>query len=220
MNKTGNFLMTVITVMVLAASYTGPAFAAEQSYFILRLNGTVQPLPGMSSGNVDLMANNEKPEFFGFRVVNSQSGKRLRIRPGHSGYYARSLGPGTWTLERDRKDRPDKGDRVIRILTFEVPEGSLVNLGTIDIVLDDKPKENLMIKPDPFTGGVRTTGIYTYTYRYERAGGADDFTWPVNTLKKRKSKIYEQYQDNIVEVKEPVTPDTDGSRIKLESVGK
>ena len=76
-----------------------------------------------------------------------------------------------------------------------------------------------MDRPDRYTGGIRTTGIYTYSYVYERPGGGDDFTWPVNTLKERKVKIYEQYKDTVVEVKEAVTSDKDGSRIKLESVG-
>jgi hypothetical protein len=205
MNRCLVFLLIAVAVVLAVTSFTGTVFAAQDSYFILRLNGTVQPLPGMSSGNVDLMANNDYPEFYGFRVVNSQSGKRLLV--------------GTWTLERDRRDRPDKGEKIIRILTFEVPPGSLVNLGTIDIVLEGDPKEIIRDKPDMYTGGIRTTGIYTYSYHYERPGAADDFTWPVNTLKERKSKIYEQYQGSIVEVKEPVTSDPDGSRIKLESVG-
>ena len=219
MNRYLTFSIVAFITAVLISISPNPAIAAEDSYFILRLNGTVQPLPGMSSGNTDLMANNLQPEFLGFRIVNSQSGKRLLVRPGHSGYYGRKLGSGTWTLERDRKDRPDKGDKVIRILTFEVPEGSLVNLGTINIVLDGKPTERIMDRPDRYTGGVRTTGIYTYSYRYERPGSPDDFTWPVNTLKERKSKVYDQYQDNIIQVKEAVTSGTDGSRIKLESVG-
>jgi len=219
MNRYLTCLVAAIIVLLTISISPSPGVAADDSYFILRLNGTVQPLPGMLSGDVYLMSQNERVEFLGFRIVNSQSGKKITVRPGHSGYYGKKLGPGTWTLERDRRDRPDKGDKIIKILTFEVPEGSLVNLGTINIVLDGKPTERIMDRPDRFTGGVRTTGTYTYSFHYERPGGADDFTWPVNTLKERSSKVYDQYQGNLVEMKEAVTSDKEGSKIKLESVG-
>jgi hypothetical protein len=179
---------------MLVLSALGTALAEEDSYLIGRLFGSTQPLPGYFRGNVNLMSNNVYPEFPGFRFVNSQSGKKTHMRPDSRGYFFKSMEPGTWTFERLRKDRP---------------AGSLVNLGTIIIVVDGKPTERLRIKSHS------EEGTYVYTYRYARSDSADDNTWPLDNLKRKKPKILENYKDSTVEVKDPVTTDLDSSRIKL-----
>jgi hypothetical protein len=195
---------------MLVLSALGTALAEEDSYLIGRLFGSTQPLPGYFRGNVNLMSNNVYPEFFGFRFVNSQSGKKTHMRPDSRGYFFKSMEPGTWTFERLRKDRPSgEGPKVLEIMTFDVPAGSLVNLGTIIIVVDGKPTERLRIKSHS------EEGTYVYTYRYARSDSADDNTWPLDNLKRKKPKILENYKDSTVEVKDPVTTDLDSSRIKL-----
>jgi len=212
MNRYLTHFVTGVVVVMLVLSSTGMAFAAEDSYIVGRLLGTVQPLPQFFQTSTYLMTQNFYPEFRFFRIVNSQSGKKININPLRSnGYFAKSLEPGTWVLERQRKDSPgeDRG-KIIEIMTFEVPEGSLINLGTLQVVLDGEPKEKLR----PRGGG--TDGEYIYTYHYERTDGATDMAWPVDNLKKKKSKVFDKYQDNLVDISEPVTTETDTSKILIQ----
>jgi hypothetical protein len=211
MNRCRTFLTLCLTVMLFIPATVRVSLAAEDSVAIGRILGTIQPLSGFFKNNNTLVANNDYPEFLGFRFVNSQSGKKIKIRPRGSGYFSKSLGPGTWVLERHRNDRVS-GDvpKEFKIMTFDVPEESLVNLGTIRIVLDGEPEETLFLR------GGKDTGIYIYTYHYQRDEGADDFSWPVDNLKKKDSDVFEQYQNSIVEIKEPVTTEKDGSKYKVE----
>jgi hypothetical protein len=210
MNSYRTFLTLGLIVLLFIPSTVKVSSAAEDSIAIGRLLGTIQPLPLNFSRSDRLIAKNYYPEFLGFRFVNSQSGKKVKMRPDSKGYFSKSLGPGKWVLERYRKDRLS-GDvpKEFKIMTFDVPDGSLVNLGTIQIVLDGEPEERLL-----GSGGF-SKGIYTYTYRYERSGDSDGFSWPVDNLKKKDSDAFEQYQSSIVEIKEPLTTEKDGSKIRI-----
>lgn len=193
-----------------AHSPADPSLAEKESHVVGRLNGTVQPLPGFFRNNNTLTANRDFPEFLGFRFTHSQSGRRVTIRPGHSGFFSRSLEPGTWTFERHRRDRPTgEGPEVLEIMTFDVPKSSLVNLGTFNIVLEGEPEETL------FLSRRRDQGTYIYTYHYERGEGADDFAWPVDHLRDRDSDTLKRFQDNIVEIRDPVTTGTDQSQFRF-----
>jgi len=163
------------------------------------------------------MTQRDFPEFRFFRIVNSESGKKININPLRSnGYFAKSLKPGTWVLERQRKDSTGEGrGEILKIMTFEVPEGSLINLGTLQIVLDGTPEETLR----PFGGGGSTEGAYVYTYHYERVDGEADQIWPVDHLKTKKPKIFDKYKDNVVNVSEPITSESDNSRIIIRDSG-
>jgi len=210
MKKYRVFFVVGILIIVLVLPALGTAIAETDSYVVGRLFGSTQPLPDFFKGNVNLMANNVEPEFLGFRFVNSQSGKKVKMRPDSKGYFSKSLGPGRWTFERLRNDRPGgEGPKVLEIMTFDVPAGSLVNLGTIIIVVDGKPTERLRIKKS------MDEGTYDYTYRYERSDSEEDNTWPLDNLKRKDSKTLEKYQDSTVEVKDPVTTDLDSSRVRL-----
>ena len=196
---------TVLILSTVAASH-----ASQESVIIGRLFGSTQPLPDFFRGNVNLNANNIEPEFLGFRFVNSQSGKKIKMRPDSLGYFSKSLEPGTWTFERFRTDRPNTDDpKVIEIMTFDVPPGSLVNLGTIIIVVDGKPTERLHIRKN------WEEGTFVYTYNYFRSDSAEDNAWPLENLKRKKPKTLEKYKDRIVEITDPVTTDADSSRVKL-----
>lgn len=209
MNRNKIILIASLMGLLLIPSTAKVSLAAEDSHIVGRLLGTVHPLPGFFRNNNTLVANNDYPEFLGFRFVNSQSGKKTNMRPDSNGYFSKSLEPGTWVLERFRKDRPS-GDavKVFEIMTFDVPERALVNLGTIRIVLEGEPQETFRIRAG------EQKGTYIYTYNYERSGSADDFSWPIDNLKRKQSKIFEEYQSNIVDVNEPVTTQTDSSMIK------
>jgi len=204
-------LTLLLIVVIFVPSTAKVAFAEEDSYFVGRLLGTVQPLPKFFQTSTQLMTQRDYPEFRFFRIVNTQSGKKININPLRSnGYFGKSVGPGTWILERNRKDSTGDGrGKVIEIMTFEVPKGSLINLGTLQIVLDGEPKETLK------QGVSSTEGEYIYTYSYMRAEGAEASIWPVDNLKNKKSKVYDRYQGNIVDVKEPLTAETDNSKIIL-----
>jgi len=186
------------------------ALADENSHFVGRLLGTVQPLPGFFRSNVTREVRNQTPEFRGFRIVNSKSGRRINIRPDNNGFFSNSLEPGNWVFERNRRDRPSRDiPAVLQIMTFDVPERSLANLGTIRIVLEGDPSETLAL------GRRRDQGTYIYTYTYERGEGEDDFTWPLDNLKRRNSAIFEKFRNNIVDIKEPITAETDTSRFVI-----
>jgi hypothetical protein len=210
MNRYRTFLTLCLTVMLFIPATVKVSLAVEDSVVIGRLLGTIQPLPLNFSRSDRLIANNYHPEFLGFRLFNSQSGKKVKVHPDGSGYFSKSLAPGTWVLERYRKDRTS-GDvpKEFKIMTFDVPEESLVNLGTIRVVVEGEPEERLQ------GSGGQSKGIYTYTYHYERAGEADGFSWPVDKFKKKKSDAFEKYQGSIVQIKEPVTAEKDGSKIRI-----
>jgi len=210
MNRYRSLLTFGLIGLLFVPATVDISFAAQDSVVIGRLPGTIQPLPLNFSRSDRLIAKDYHPAFLGFRFVNSQSGKKVKMRPDSKGYFSKSLGPGTWVLERYRKDRLS-GDvpKEFKIMTFDVPEGSLVNLGTIQIVLDGEPEERLL-----GSGGF-SKGIYTYTYRYERSGDLDGFSWPVDNLKKKDSDAFEHYQSSIVEIKEPLTTEKDGSKVRI-----
>lgn len=210
MNRYRASLISSLVILLLIPSTVKMSLAAEESHAVGRLTGTVQPLPGFFSRNDTLIAKRYYPEFLGYKFVNSQSGKKVKFRPDSNGHFSKSLGSGTWILERHRNDRVS-GDvpKVFKIMSFDVPAGSLVNLGTIRIVLEGDPKETFTSR------GGQDTGTYIYTYHYKRDGGTEDYSWPVDNLKKKDSGVFEKYQNAIVEVKEPVTKERDGSKYRI-----
>lgn len=210
MNRYRTMIIAGLFIMMLIPTTVKVSSAAEDSHVVGRLTGTIQPIPGYFSRSNKLIADNYNPEFLGFRFINSQTGKKVKMRPDSNGYFSKSLGPGTWVLERHRNDRVN-GDvpKVFQIMTFDVPEGSLVNLGTIRIVLDGEPKETIFVR------GGSDSGTYIYTYHYERGGGSDDFSWPVDNFKRKDAKAFEQYKNSIVEIKESITTEKDGSKVRI-----
>lgn len=204
------FFYLGLVALLLVPSSAKVSYASQDSVVVGRLFGSTQPLPGFFSGNITLMANNVYPEFLGFRFVNSQSGKKIKMRPDGMGFFLKSLEPGTWTFERLRNDLPGgDGPKVFEIMTFNVPPGKLVNLGTIIIVLDGKPTERLRVKKN------WQEGTYIYTYHYVLSDSAEDNTWPVDNLKRKKPDVLERYKNSIVEIIDPITPDLDSSRVIL-----
>jgi len=209
------FLVSGLLTLFLVITSAGVSRADQESVVIGRLFGSTQPLPGYFRGHVRLAANNKYPEFLGYRFVNSRSGKKIKMRPDGIGFFLKSLEPGTWTFERLRKDRPaDSGPEVFEIMTFQVPAGAVVNLGTIIIVLEDEPSELLKIRQN------WQEGTYVYKYRYFLSDSAEDNIWPVDNLKRKKPDLLERYDSNIVEVKDPITSDIDSSRVILRTPNK
>lgn len=185
------------------------AEAEVDSHVVGRLLGPVQSRsPDFGNGTIKT-ARGRSLEFPGFRLINSRSGKKINIRPDSNGYFSKSLEPGSWTLERFRKDRPDnKRDEIITIVAFDALAGSIINMGTILIVVDDK-KERLRIKK------YSTEATLVFTYHYERPGSSDDFSWPLENLRRKTPQVLENYRDNVVELTDPVTTDPDSSRVKV-----
>ena len=197
-------------IFVFVLSTVGFVMAEDSSYIVGRLLGPLKPSPASSGDNSDPTNPAGYPEFPGFRFVNSQSGKKINMRPDSRGYFSKSLEPGKWVFERLRKDRPGgEGPKVLEIMIFEVPAGSLVNLGTIIIVVDGEPTESIKVR------GTSEQGTYVYTYHYERSDAAEDNNWPLDNLKRKDPKTLDSYQDNIVQVKDPVITEIDRSRVIL-----
>lgn len=215
MNIEKRFLVLLTAVFILAG-YWGPVVSAskaaapgDSSTVIGLLTGTRYPLPGFFYMN-DMMDISEI-EILGFQLVNAQGARKAVIRPDGSGYFAKKLDPGTYTLRRFRKDRSNYKDiKYINIITFNVGPGELVNLGTIRLVLDGPPTE------DFFPAGGTIRGEYLYSYRYRRMSGNEANSTPLAKFQAKQSKAYARLQNNIREVKNAVTSEPDSSLMILE----
>jgi hypothetical protein len=149
-------------------------------------------------------------EFRGFRLLRVEDNKRFQIRPNSKGYFYRDLPSGEYTLTRSRSDRPDhKEPKSIDILKFTVKPESLVNLGTIKIVVNGKPYEWLKLSKSA------ADGRYTYKYHYERIPGKQAADDPFNWFEDAKPKIVAEFNNSIYIVDTEPTQDKDGSEIRL-----
>jgi hypothetical protein len=155
----------------------------------------------------------DQVEFYGFRLLRREDGKKLLIRPNHEGYFHQDLPGGEYTLTRKRNDRPGyKEPKTIDIMSFEVEPRTLVNLGTLNIVLDGDPHEFLL----SYTKATR--GRYTYRYHYEREPGDIAFDGPLNWFREKKPGIAAGFRNRIVREDTAVTAEGDGSKVVLEEV--
>ena len=96
-----------------------------------------------------------------------------------------------------------------KIFTFKVPEGSLVNLGTLHIVLQGKPEQSLYRASKP------AKGRYTYYYRYERPEGDEALSAPLEWFRVKEAARTAAYSDRVVTVKTEPADLVDSSRFTL-----
>ncbi len=209
------YLAYLFIVVILIAGFAGTtvtvsraADSSTSSIVIGRLTGTIHPLPGFFYMN-DMLDISEI-EIEGFRVVDTKGGRKASIRPGRNGYFAKKLDPGTYTLRRNRRDRPNyKDNNYIDIVTFDIGSDELFNLGTIELVFDGPPTEYFA----PAGGTVR--GEYLYSYRYRRAPGSEGYRVPLARFQAKRSKQYAALRDNLRESGDAVTSEPDSSMIVL-----
>jgi len=182
------------------------------SYVIGRIQGTHQPLPTWFRGSESLSRQGiEEVELMGFNLLRKTDGKKFFIRPNQEGYFRQALPGGDYTLIRERRDKPNyKEENRIDILEFNVPPGSLVNIGTIDLVFQGKPEESLW---DTSWG---TQGTYIYHYGYGRKTGAESYTGPLDWFKSRKPKIARELASTARKVQTLPATTKDSSKVVLE----
>jgi hypothetical protein len=208
---------TVFTIVVFLSMgwVSGLAQASGESYVIGRITGTYQHLPGYFYQNPDFITSGrvDEVEFPGFRLLRVEDGKRFLTRPNHEGYFYQELPGGEYTLTRKRNDRPHyKEPKTIDILSFTVDPGTLVNLGTVNIILDSKPRESLS------SFQYMTTGSYTYRYSYQREPDEGAYSAPWNWFAKKKSEVAADFGEQIVRVSTAPTDEKDGSQLVLKEI--
>jgi hypothetical protein len=205
--------MMVLILMVLAvtALFTGTAFSNDSSYVIGRITGTQRPLPGYFENNMRLAARGiDRVEFYGFRLIRKTDGETFLLRPTHEGFFYQKLPGGTYTLTRKRNDRPDyRRPKTLDILTFDVDPGTLVNLGTIDLVLEGEPEAKVMHRQKV------VKGTFIYRYRYERSVGDQGFLSPLGWFSGKKPDEARGYDGRRVRVETMPASVVDGSRVRL-----
>ncbi|MCJ7500836.1 hypothetical protein MUP29_11335 [bacterium] len=202
-------LSSVMLVLCILFIPVHAAFAGD-SYVLGSILGTRNEIPGDFAFNEALAAKGiEFVEFYGFKLVRAKDGKKFTVRPNRNGYFLQELTPGSYTLIRERKDRPDRSsDKTIELLQLKVDQGFLVNLGTLEIILDGKPDEQL--------SGVRTyKGVYTYKYTYARVGGDEAYESPLEWLRETKPDLVAGFGGNVTQVDQAPTREPDGSKITL-----
>ena len=207
-------LFTVLIVMAMAlpaAAMETRALAGSESMVIGRLTGTLHDPPRSFAGNTCTVGGDRgSVEFRGFRIVRYSDGRSFAIRPRRSGFFSQALPPGEYDLVRKRRDRPSsREDRQIRILTFFVPAGSLVNIGTLDIVLDGPPNETL------YRAGGRSKGKYTYYYQYERPEGNEAMTAPLEWFSGKRPDTLTAFRHRVITVEKDPEKNSDSSRLIL-----
>ena len=202
----------IILVFLTLGLAPGQAISDGESYVIGRIKGTFQHLPGYFFNNPDFISPGgiDEVEFPGFRLLRVEDGKRFLIRPNHRGYFYQGLPSGEYSLTRKRTDRPGyKEPKTIDILRFQVEPETLVNLGTINIVLEGEPRESLFWLSD------NVRGKYTYRYHYEREPGDDAFDGPLNWFIGKRTKVDAEFGDKISLVDTSPTLGRDGSEVVL-----
>jgi hypothetical protein len=208
-------LSVFLTVVFLAV---GPGLAEagpeSDSYVIGRITGTHQELPGYFRNNEHLAARGiDEVEFTGFRLVREEDGKSFIIVPNLHGYFYQALPAGMYTLIRKRYDRPGyREPKTIAIMKFEVESGTLVNLGTVHLILDGPPRESLRLMGD------NAKGTYTYRYRYERETGDSAYEMPLSWFTDKKPAVKAGFGDKIVQEETQPTREMDGSKVTLREV--
>ena len=205
------FRIFIIFAIVLNFAMT-PAYAGNgsDSVVIGRLTGTLHKPPHRLIGNSPTVGGARgSVEIKGFRLKGTD-GRTFAIRPLTDGYFRQTLPPGEYSLTRQRRDRSSyKEDSVIVILTFTVPDGSIVNLGTLDIVLQGKP-EQVRYRPSR-----QPKGVYTYRYRYSRAGGEAAQLAPLAWFREKDTAKSLAYQDRVITLDSEPTRTMDSSRFTL-----
>jgi hypothetical protein len=208
--------VAVFTSMALIFPVLSPGLshAAGESHVIGRLTGTQRELPGYFRNNMRLHELGiDHVEFYGFRLLRMEDGKKFLLRPNHDGYFHQDLPGGEYTLTRKRNDRPGyKEPKTIDIMSFEVEPGTLVNLGTLNIVLSGEPSESL------FALANGTRGKYIYSYHYEREPGDSAFGGPLNWFLRKKPGIGAGFGERIVRENSAVTDEGDGSKVVLKEI--
>ncbi len=180
------------------------AVPSGTSIVIGQLTGTRHPLPGFFYMN-DMMDVSEI-EILGFQVVSDDGSDVALLRPDSRSYFAKELSPGTYTIRRHRRDRPDYyAERYIDIITFRIKPGQLVNLGTIMLVLDGPPSEYY------YSVTYMDKGEYIYSYHFRRMRGKDSYRMPLERFRVKRPRVYEQFKGNIVQNTDPVTSEPDRS---------
>ena len=203
----------MIILFIVLISVPGLAWSNEKSYVIGRIKGTFQELPGYFYKNPHMFREGIfEVEFTGFRLLRVEDGKGFRIRPNHEGYFHQRLSGGEYTLTRKRNDRPHyKEPKTIDIMSFTVKPGTLVNLGTSNLIVDGKPHESL-------GGYKKTKGKYTYRYYYERDSGGSAFDNPYKWFTEKKPDTAAGFGDRVVREKGALTGEGDGSKVVLEEI--
>ncbi len=205
--------LAVSSILFILVTALVPASAiSEGGAFVLgRITGTQRELPGYFRNNMNLfMKGVDRVEFRGFRLVRDEDAKSFLIVPGHSGFFYQELPAGHYTLKRLRKDRPGyRESKTIDILRFEVLPDSIVNLGTLNLVLEGRPHESLMLKSN------FSKGTYIYRYMYEREAGDSAYDAPLDWFQGKKPDKKEGSSSRIVLVDTAPTDAVDGSRVVL-----
>ena len=185
--------------------------SGNSSFLVGSLKGTLHEPPHSFLGNSPQVGGNRgSVEFHGFRLIRRDDGKTFLIRPLGDSFFQQILPPGVYDLVRERRDRPSyKEDESVRILTFTVPENSLVNLGTLEIILEGPPDESL------FRPSTAPKGTYTYHYRYKRTMGADAMEAPLEWFSEKNPDAAAGYTGGVVEVTNSPTDTIDSSRFTL-----
>lgn len=206
-------IAVLLITLIIAGSWIMPGqlYAADGSFVIGRITGTRQELPGYFSNSPIMHEQGiDNVEFPGFRLVRRDDGKRFLIRPNRNGFFYQGLTGGEYTLTRKRNDRPSyKEPKTIDILSFEVEPGTLVNLGTVHLILDGEPLESLSAFRNP------PVGVYTYRYRYEREPGDHGFDDPFNWFTKKKPDTSAGFENRVVLENAAPTGEVDGSKVTL-----
>ena len=203
----------LVIVLCLCILPTGQhAYAGGDSHVIGWIAGTHRELPGYFSWHRDEMNSKgvEDVEFTGFKLVNIKDGKAYSIWPNLDGYFYRRLPSGPYTLTRRRNDRPDyREEKTIDLLRFEVRPETIVNLGTISIILDGEPQESLTAIGD------NARGRYTYRYGYEREPGDEAFDHPLTWFTDKKPGIAAGLEGKVLRVEAKPSTEKDGSEVVL-----
>jgi len=205
------FMAGVLLAVILAP---GTVPAAGASYVIGRLTGTHRELPGYFRNNMRLYnEGTDRVEFTGFRLLRVEDGRKFIIRPNHEGFFYQKLPGGEYSLMRKRTDRPGyREPGTIDIMRFGVKPGTLVNLGTVHIVLNGDPLESLRLYPNS------SRGTYIYSYRYERERGDGAWEAPLTWFRQKNRRAAHDFESRVVLNDAELTGEGDGSRVILREI--
>ena len=206
-------LYPLLGVILIISCTTVPVHTRTEGHSILvgSLRGTLHEPPRSFLGNSPLVGGDRGSlEFRGFRLIRRDEGKAFLIRPLRDSFFQQILPAGVYDLVRERRDRPFyKEDKFIRILTFTVPSGSLINMGTLKIVLEGPPEEAL------FRASSAPRGKYLFRYRYERIEGAGAMEAPLQWFNGKNPDAAADYSGKVVEVTGSPTDMIDSSKFTL-----
>jgi hypothetical protein len=206
-------LYPLLGVILIVSCTTVPVSTTTEGPSILvgSLRGTLREPPRSFLGNSPLVGGDRGSlEFRGFRFIRRDDGKEFFIRPLRDSFFQQTLSAGVYDLVRERRDRPHyKEDKYIKILTFTAPADSLINMGTLEIVLEGPPEEAL------FRASSIPRGKYFFRYRYERVEGADAMEAPLQWFKGKNPDAVADYSGKVVEVTGSPTELIDSSQFTL-----